>query len=107
MIASLAAAREAFRVAEGSEEIRPDATLFRLMLDAALEFDELERDREGALQRIGRLAAELRRVGARTKAALEAAVAQALTLISPAEARAFFAHCGFRLRPDVSQWFCS
>jgi transposase len=54
-----------------------------------------------------KIKAELRKVGARTKAALEAAVAQALTHISPAEARAFFVHCGFRLQPDLSQWFCS
>jgi transposase len=51
--------------------------------------------------------AELRQVGARTMAALEVAVAQALTHIVPAGARAFFLHCGFRLRPDSSQWFCS
>jgi transposase len=50
--------------------------------------------------------AELRRVGARTREVLEAAVAQALTRISSQEAVAFFAHCGFRLRPDLAQWFC-
>ena len=50
--------------------------------------------------------AELRRCGARTREALETAIADALTLISPAEARAFFMHCGFRFRPDPAQWFC-
>lgn len=50
---------------------------------------------------------ELRRVGARTREALEAAVAQALEHISPEDARAFFIHCGFRFRPDLAQWFCS
>ena len=50
---------------------------------------------------------ELRSVGARTREALEAAVAQALTHILPEEACAFFNHCGFRLRPDLAQWFCS
>jgi transposase len=50
--------------------------------------------------------AELRRWGARTRAALETVIAEALTHISPAEARAFFIHCGFRFRPDPAQWFC-
>lgn len=50
---------------------------------------------------------ELRRAGARTREALEAAVAQALEHISSEDARAFFAHCGFRFRPDLAQWFCS
>ncbi|NJM07503.1 transposase [Candidatus Gracilibacteria bacterium] len=53
-----------------------------------------------------KLKAELRRVGARTSEALEAAVAEALTRISSEEAAAFFTHCGFRLRPDLAQWFC-
>lgn len=50
---------------------------------------------------------ELRRVGARTREAFEAAMAQALTHISAEDACAFFRHCGFRLRPDPAQWFCS
>lgn len=50
---------------------------------------------------------ELRRVSARTRAGLEATGAQALTHILPEEARAFFAHCGFRFRCDLAQWFCS
>jgi transposase len=53
-----------------------------------------------------KIKAELRRGAARTREALEAAVAQALTHISPEDARAFFAHCGFRFRPDLAQWFC-
>lgn len=55
---------------------------------------------------IAKVKAELRRIGARTREALEAAVAQVLKHISPDDARAFFAHCGFRLRPDLAQWFC-
>jgi transposase len=54
-----------------------------------------------------KLKAELRQLGARTREALEAAVAQALTHISPQEACAFFTHCGFRFRPDLDQWFRS
>lgn len=54
-----------------------------------------------------KIKAELKRVGARTREGLEAAVAHALTLISSDEAKAFFVHCGFRLQPDVAQWFCS
>jgi transposase len=41
----------------------------------------------------------LRRVKARTREALEEAIAQALASISSADARAFFAHCGFPLWP--------
>lgn len=55
---------------------------------------------------IAKVKAELRRVGARTREALEEAVAQALKHISPDDARAFFTHCGFRLCPDLAQWFC-
>ena len=53
-----------------------------------------------------KIKAELRQVGARTAQALEAAIAQAFTHISPEEARAYFTHCGFRFRPDLAQWFC-
>jgi transposase len=53
-----------------------------------------------------KIKAELRRAGARTREALEDAVALALTHISPEEACAFFTHCGFRLRLDLAQWFC-
>lgn len=66
LIASLTGAREAFRTAENSDEVRPDATLFRLLLDAVLEFDELDRGRGAASQRIGCLATELRQMGGRT-----------------------------------------
>jgi nucleoside phosphorylase len=66
LIASLTAAREAFRLAESSEEVRPDALLFRLLIDAVLAFDELERDRDGALQRIGPRVVELRQMGGRS-----------------------------------------
>ena len=45
-------------------------------------------------------------MAARTRESLEEAIAQALTHISSAEAAAFFAHCGFRQRPDLAQWFC-
>jgi transposase len=51
--------------------------------------------------------AELRDAGARSCEMLEAAVAQALRHISSEEACAFFRHCGFRLRPNLAQWFCS
>ena len=43
--------------------------------------------------------AYLRSVKARTREALEEAIAQALASISSADARAFFAHCGFPLWP--------
>ena len=49
---------------------------------------------------------ELRRAGARTREALEKAVAQALEHISSEDARAFFTHCGFHFRLDLAQWFC-
>lgn len=54
-----------------------------------------------------KIKADLRRVGARTREVLEAAVAQALSHISSEEACAFFRHCGFRFRPNLAQWFCS
>ncbi len=54
-----------------------------------------------------KIKAELRRVSARTRETLQDAIAEALTHISATEARAFFSHCGFRLRPDPVQWFCS
>lgn len=41
--------------------------------------------------------AYLRKVKARTREALEEAIAQALVLITAADARAFFAHCGYPL----------
>ena len=39
-----------------------------------------------------------RRVGARTREALEAAIGAALAAITPHETRGFFAHCGYPLR---------
>jgi transposase len=51
--------------------------------------------------------ADLRRAAARTREALEAAIATALAQIKPADARAFFQHCGYRFLPDLDQWFCS
>jgi len=62
-IESLVAARNAFQRAEGSEEVRPDSTLFRLLLDAVLTFNDLELDRAGAVWRIGQLTPQLREVG--------------------------------------------
>lgn len=49
----------------------------------------------------------LRQAAARTREELEAAIATALVQITPADARAFFEHCGYRFRPKVDQWFCS
>jgi len=65
LIASLTAAREAFSTTELSEESRPDATLFRLLIDAVLQFEDLERDRTAAAIRIRDLAGRLRDVGSR------------------------------------------
>lgn len=65
LTASLAAARAAFEVAEESEESRPDASLFRLMIDAILQFEDIEFKREVAAERVGRLASELREMGGR------------------------------------------
>ena len=45
LIASLEAACDAFRTAEASEESRSDAKLFKLLIEASLEFDALEGDR--------------------------------------------------------------
>jgi transposase len=42
-----------------------------------------------------KLKAHLRRIGARTHEALEEAIAQALRLISAADAQAWFRHCGY------------
>ncbi len=51
--------------------------------------------------------ADLRRAAARTRDALERAIATALVQITAADARAFFQHCGYRFPPDLDQWFCS
>ena len=63
LIASLEAACEAFRTAEASEESRPDARLFKLLIEASLEFDALEGDRAGVAERIGGLVVQLRQMG--------------------------------------------
>lgn len=49
----------------------------------------------------------LRRAAARTREALEQAIASALTQITSADARAFFEHCGYRFLPNLDQWFCT
>jgi transposase len=56
---------------------------------------------------IAKIKTELRRATARTREALEAAIAAALAQITAADARAFFLHCGYRFLPDLDQWFCS
>lgn len=47
----------------------------------------------------------LRRAKARTRAALEDAIASALDTITAIDARAFFKHCGYRVAPDWVQLF--
>jgi hypothetical protein len=42
--------------------------------------------------------AALRRAGARTREALEAAIREALAAVTPEQIRAFFAHCGYPLQ---------
>jgi transposase len=49
----------------------------------------------------------LRRIGARTREALQAAIGQALQAITTADAIAFFRHCGYRFPLDWDQCFCS
>jgi transposase len=51
--------------------------------------------------------ADLRRAAARTREALEEAIATALQQISAADARAFFEHCGYHFPPNLDQWFCT
>lgn len=48
----------------------------------------------------------LRRVGARTREALQEAIAQALTLITAQDARGWFAHCGYSppLQAEMAQF---
>jgi transposase len=55
---------------------------------------------------IAKVKAALRRAGARTREALEAAIAQALDSITVADAKAFFRHCGYRFPLDWDQCFC-
>lgn len=49
----------------------------------------------------------VRRAKARTREALEQAVADAWIQVSVADLRAFFAHCGYRLFTDLAQLLCS
>jgi nucleoside phosphorylase len=63
LIVSLKAAVEAFQTVESSEDFRPDARLFILLIDATLEFEALEEDRAGAAERIGEIVAGLREMG--------------------------------------------
>jgi transposase len=51
--------------------------------------------------------ADLRRAAARTSDKLQDAIAMALQVISAANARAFFQHCGYRFPPALDQWFCT
>jgi transposase len=44
----------------------------------------------------------LRGIGARTKEALEAAIAQVIDAVTPDDARAFFRHCGYHTTPQAS-----
>jgi transposase len=46
-------------------------------------------------QAFAKIKAVLRRPGARTREALEAAIAQAVDHITPRDARSFFRHCGY------------
>jgi transposase len=48
-----------------------------------------------------RLKAFLRRVGARTQEALDAAIRQAVDLITPTEAHNFIRHCGYRFLAET------
>ncbi len=54
-----------------------------------------------------KIKAALRHAAARTREALQAAIATALSQITAADARAFFLHCGYRFLPNMDQWFCS
>lgn len=47
----------------------------------------------------------VRRANARTRAALEDAIAVALDTITGTDARAFFKHCGYRIAPDWDHLF--
>jgi hypothetical protein len=51
----------------------------------------------------------LRRLGARTREALQEAMAQALDLITAQDARGWFTHCGYPppLAPEMDQSLCT
>ena len=46
--------------------------------------------------------AVLRRAGVRTREALEAAIREALEAVSAADARSWFARCGYQLPPPAA-----
>lgn len=50
-----------------------------------------------------KLKERLRRACARTQETLEDAIATALEEITPADARSYFTHCGYNVRPLVAQ----
>jgi transposase len=54
-----------------------------------------------------KLKVALRQAGARTRAALEDAIAAALELITPDDARGFFQHCGYRSPVDWDRLLCT
>ena len=56
---------------------------------------------------IAKMKAALRHASARSREALEAAIAQALNSITAADAKAFFRHCGYHFPLDWDQCFCS
>jgi transposase len=56
---------------------------------------------------IAKVKAARRSAAARTREALEAAIAQALASITAADAKAFFRHCGYHFPLDWEQCFCS
>jgi transposase len=49
-----------------------------------------------------KIKALLRRAGARTKEALEEAIAHAIDAVTPRDARHFFRHCGYQVAPQPS-----
>jgi transposase len=49
----------------------------------------------------------VRRAAARTREALEQAVADAWAQVTPEDLRGFFRHCGYRLVTDLDQLLCS
>lgn len=53
-------------------------------------------------QAYAKVKALLRRAGARSKDALETAIATAIDAITPADAQAFFRHCGYQVAPQAS-----
>ncbi len=60
LLVGLQAARTAFAAAEALDEIRPDAALFRVLIEAILQFDALEHDRRAAAKSATLLAGQAR-----------------------------------------------